>query len=89
MQAIKAASSIEMDENLRKLVDRTSLAVSLEDLQQAKSLGFDAYLAQQLNPNSIDDSVFESKYLDPNSNGYVDTSKFVLEDDSFTCKLAC
>src|SRR5690349_14199134 len=45
-----------------KLLRRTSYGVTPELLEHASAMGFDAYLDEQLNPDSLDDTAFAQQF---------------------------
>ena len=67
-----ASSNASLDKSLRNLVERTTYGSSFEDITIAKEKGYSAYLDYILNPNEINDSEFEAKYLDKSSPNYTD-----------------
>lgn len=67
-----ANSNASLEKSLRNLVERTTYGSSFEDIKIAKEKGYSAYLDYILNPNEINDSEFEAKYLDKKSPNYRD-----------------
>lgn len=73
------AAVTDADRKILNLVNRISFGASTSEIASIKSQGFDAYLAEQLNPSSIDDSAFENKFLDPNSPNFINPRELKLD----------
>ena len=48
------------NKNILHLVNRITFGARLADLEEAKSLGYNAYLRRQLDPRAIDDAAVEA-----------------------------
>ncbi|MDX1811552.1 MAG: DUF1800 domain-containing protein, partial [Gammaproteobacteria bacterium] len=53
-------SVANVEDQYAHVLNRTSFGLTPQSMEHIKLIGVDAYLAEQLNPNSIDDTVFQN-----------------------------